>query len=339
MNILFLSPRFYPYIGGVEKHVMEVSKRLQKQGNSVSVITEIDKKGNSVKPHEKLDGIEIYRIQVDQENWFKKFTIWFWLLKHSRLIKDADVIHAHDVFYWLFPFRVFMMRKKMFVTFHGYETYPVKYKAIIVRKISELLSNGNIIVGSYIQKWYKTKADCITYGGVKELVESKKVSNKYSALFYGRLDEHTGISTYLETVHLVKRKIPQFEFVVIGEGALKKEIEKNNSVRGFRQNVEKLLSVYHFAFVSRYLSILEAMVARRLVFAVYDNEIKKDYLESSPFAKYMIIEKNAGKLAEQILYFIRHPNEERVITNRAYEIAKSYTWEEVLNKYIKLWQK
>jgi len=39
MTIVFLSPRFYPDIGGVEKHAFEVAKILARE-NDVTVITE-----------------------------------------------------------------------------------------------------------------------------------------------------------------------------------------------------------------------------------------------------------------------------------------------------------
>ena len=39
-NILFLTRSFYPNIGGVEKHVLELSKELIKRGYRITVITE-----------------------------------------------------------------------------------------------------------------------------------------------------------------------------------------------------------------------------------------------------------------------------------------------------------
>ncbi len=161
MKILFFTRLFFPHIGGVEKHVLEISKELIKRGHKVTVITE-DLDGTSSK--EKFDEIDVYRIPVTQ-TWFKKFQIWYWLLKNFSLIKDADIIHCHDVFFWYLPF--IFLKKKVYTTFHGYETiYPPHRKAIQIRKLSELLSRGNICIGAFIEKWYGTKADVISYGGV-----------------------------------------------------------------------------------------------------------------------------------------------------------------------------
>ena len=73
MKIIFLARLFYPHIGGVEKHVMEISKILLKKGNEVIVITEQLEDTNL---KEIKDGIIIYRVPVGRDDWFKKFRVW-----------------------------------------------------------------------------------------------------------------------------------------------------------------------------------------------------------------------------------------------------------------------
>lgn len=163
MNILFFSRLFYPHIGGVEKHVYEISKQLIKEGHMITVVTEQYTK--DLPSEETYQQIKIYRIPVKQ-NRFKKFIVWKWFFQHLPLLKRADIIHCHDVFFWYLPF-TFFLRKKVYTTFHGYETvFPPQQKAILIRKLSEKLSQGNICIGAFIEKWYGTKADIISYGGV-----------------------------------------------------------------------------------------------------------------------------------------------------------------------------
>src|SRR5438105_15885816 len=98
MKILFLARRFYPDIGGVEKHVLEVSKRLVAMGNTVTIVSESPNfKTTTVDNPFKLN---IIKIPIGKTEKKKKFLIWKWLWKHRKLIQDADIIHAHDVFYW-----------------------------------------------------------------------------------------------------------------------------------------------------------------------------------------------------------------------------------------------
>ena len=176
VNILFFSRLFHPHIGGVEKHVLEVAKRLVAKGNKVVVITEelrtedipvyLQSK-KKIPRHEIVNSIEIYRVPVGKDNWFKKFRIWKCLWDNKKLIEESDIIHCHDVFFWYLPFRFLFFKKPVYTTFHGYESYPLKSKFIVVHKISERLSRGNICIGDFIKKWYGTKPDYVTYGAVE----------------------------------------------------------------------------------------------------------------------------------------------------------------------------
>ena len=147
MKILFLTRRAWPQIGGVEKHVREVSLRLEKKGHKVRVISEKDIKY----PHIKFIGL-LY--------------IWYWLFRNRRLIKNSDIIHCHDVFIWYLPFRFWYPGKPVYTTFHGWEgQWPLPLKNILFKRLVSRLSWGTIAIGSYIEKYYGIKANKILYGG------------------------------------------------------------------------------------------------------------------------------------------------------------------------------
>ena len=183
MTILFFSRLFYPHIGGVETHVLEVGDRLAKKGHKIILVTEElsgDRHKNWQSDDEsarqtggiesKISSWEIYRIPLGKANVSessKKWKIWWWLWHHRDLIQKADVVHCHDVFFWFLPFRFLCRDKPVFTTFHGYETvFPPAKRAITIRQWSEKLSWGNICVGDFIKKWYGTHPDFVTYGGV-----------------------------------------------------------------------------------------------------------------------------------------------------------------------------
>lgn len=339
MNILFFSRLFYPHIGGVEKHVLEISKILIEKGHKIVVVTELyDKRLDS---KETVEGIKIYRIPNLKEGWFKKIKIWKWLLTHKDLIMSADVIHCHDVFFWYFPFIFLFPKKSIYTTFHGYEGYPISKKNILIRRISERLSKGSIGIGSFMNKWYGTKPDYVTYGGVNIAnmkYEISKIKNKDSALFIGRLDEQTGIQTYVNAIRLIRKKIPGFELLVVGDGKFKKNIKKDIQVLGFQESPEKYFDRYRFAFVSRYLSIFEAMASKRLVFSVYDNPLKRDYLQMAPFSKLINIITTKEELSSLVLFYLNNPNKEKKMVRDAFEWVKNQTWEKVVRIYINLWR-
>src|SRR3990167_8554294 len=338
MNILFFSRRFYPHIGGVEKHVLEISRNLINKGHKVIVVTEQHARNSKIQ--ENIEGIDVFRIPNLSEGWFKKIQIWNWFWANRKLIKNADIVHCHDVFFWYLPFKFIFPFKKIFTTFHGYEGYPLTSKDILVHKISEKLSMGNICIGDFIKKWYGTKPTFVSYGGVNKVKSEKlKVKSSEGAVFIGRLDEQTGIITYVKAVEIIKKKIPNFDFLIIGDGKLKTEISEKIKILKPRSNAEEYFRKYSFAFVSRYLSILEAMAAKRLVFAVYDNPLKEDYLRITPCASYMIICLTSDELASQVLYYLKHSKEEKVKIDQAYKWVKKQTWENVIRLYLKLWNK
>ncbi|MEM3504416.1 MAG: glycosyltransferase, partial [Nitrososphaeria archaeon] len=126
MKVLFFSRRFWPDIGGVEKHVLKLSEELKKRGHDIIIVAEkeINQNNNKLSKSDlefNISGIKVFKIPITTSEKNKKFQIWFWLLKNIRLIKSADIIHCHDVFYWYLPFLFLFPRKKIFTTFHGYE--------------------------------------------------------------------------------------------------------------------------------------------------------------------------------------------------------------------------
>jgi len=335
MTILFLSRLFYPHIGGVEKHVYEISKILLKKGHKVTVVTE---QLPTAKAYEIWEGIEIYRIPVGKNNWFKKFRIWFWFFKHINLIKDTDIVHAHDVFFWYLPFRFLFPFKKVYTTFHGYESYPIHKSAIVVRKISEKLSLGNICIGGFMKKWYKTKPTLVSYGGVKAPQKENVQKKEQSAIFIGRLDEQTGIDMYNKAFKIIKEKFPKFTFVVYGDGVYKNKLDKRITQKGFLENAADSIQHYQFAFISRYLGILEAMAAKRLVIAAYDNLLKKDYLQKTPFNEYIVTTNSPVQIAQQVSYYLSQKKEYDQLVKRAHRWVKNLTWDTVVSVYLKLWK-
>jgi glycosyltransferase involved in cell wall biosynthesis len=354
MRILFLARRFYPEVGGVEKHVLEIGKRLVKKGHKVVVITENSQKthsdGKQSNPTSarmvgKVEGIEIYRINAGNNNWFKKFRIWRQLWKLRNTMSDCDVIHCHDVFFWYLPFRFLFPFKKVYTTFHGYEGNLIPgQKAILMHKLSEKLSFGNICVGDFLAKWYGTKPTFITYGAVdKSLIEqgSKFLKVTRDAMFLGRLEEETGIMEYLEALKILKDRKISLELDVFGDGVQMdeakkyvKEYELKVNFKGFVANAVDYIKDYKYVFVSRYLGILEAMALQKPVFAQYNNEIKKDYLQMAPFAKYISIAGDSGVISRAVSSYIGKKNLE---VGRAYLWVKNETWEKMVNLYLRLW--
>ena len=375
MTILFFPRLFYPHIGGVEKHVMEISRRLVDQGHEITVIAEKTNGGKNGKDFHYNDTyyysnkvrdrkIKIIRINAGREDWFKKFRVWKNLWRYKELIKRSDIVHAHDVFFWYLPFRFLYPSKKVFTTFHGYEGNKIPgLRSKLMHKVAEVLSNGNICVGDFLKKWYGTKTDYITYGAVETPNHKLQITNKYKRkntrlaealakrakykiLFLGRLEEETGIMNYLLSLKILKEKGHKFNLTVMGDGSLRKKAQDfclenkiNAHFMGFVGNTEGYLQNCDFVFVSRYLGILEALAYKKLVFAVYNNPIKEDYLKMAPFADFISISKDYRELSDRIEYYLKNEQKRSKMIDQGFSWVKNETWGKMTNLYINLWKK
>jgi glycosyltransferase involved in cell wall biosynthesis len=259
MKILFITRLFYPHIGGVEKHVYEVSKKLKIKGNIVKIISEQDVK----QPHIKLFGL-IY--------------IWLWLFNNRILIKNADVIHCHDVFIWYLPFRFLYPKKPLFTTFHGWEEkFPIPRLNIIQKRLAAKLSNSTIAVGRYIKKYYGFTANKITHGAAEQTRVTLNKKTK-SIVYVGRLEENTGILEFLECLN----DNNGYKVDFCGDGSLRKECEKYGTVHGFT-NPNPYLKKAEYCVPGGYLAALEGLSYGCKLKLFWNNKIKEDYWKMSPF--------------------------------------------------------
>lgn len=340
-HTIFLSRSYYPNIGGVEKHIYELSKELVTQGYKITIITE-DILSASVRSSVKdygIKGVRVIRIPVGEDNWFKKFRIWKWMWSHRELFKRSDIIHCHDVFYWYLPLAVIYPHKPVYTTFHGYESYPIKVKAIAYRKVFENMSNRTICVGDFMKRWYYANPTKVIYGAVNISKKSIIKPKKNSAIFIGRLDEHTGIDIYVKAVKLIRKKLPDFTLTVYGSGPLEKSITGDGIIlMGEDPDADKEIPKFEYAFVSRYLTILEAMAARRLVVAVYDNPVKKDYLLMTPYKDWIIASNKSEDVARIIFNKLGSKSKITMITKSQAWVSHQ-AWSNLAREYINLWYK
>lgn len=260
--------------------------------------------------------------------------------QHRLIFSDVDVIHAHDVFWWYLPLRLVKFRQSAYTTFHGYEGsgFPTN-GAKIHRKLVEFLSKKTICVGEFMTKWYKAKPDKVIYGAAS--IKATPPPGNNSIAYIGGLAEDVGILVYLQALAKMAWKIP---IHIYGDGDLRSEAERFAKkyelpvvFHGWVKDIDEVYSKHSVIFTSRYLGILEAMQAGRLVVAVYNNEIKKDYLECHPAAEYMIIAGGAKELCKKLSKL--DMNTSREMMRKAYVWSRKQTWNILANEYLDLWEK
>lgn len=117
LRVLMVTPRYAPFIGGVENHVQQVSSRMVRQGAEVTVLT-TDPTGKLPRS-ERLDGVEVLRVRA----WPSKSDLYFapgiyGVIRRGRW----DIIHVQSYHTFVPPLAMLAARRAKIpyvLTFHG----------------------------------------------------------------------------------------------------------------------------------------------------------------------------------------------------------------------------
>ena len=338
VSILFVTESFYPHTGGVEKHVLELSKKLIGDGNKVTVLTY--KRNINDADTEIVSGVSVYRLSKTNSKYSNYAGILYQIFSKGILKGPYDIIHYHDysVFNILNPILSLkheIRNKKTYITFHGWEgIFPVPDFIKDKRKHAAEKSDGNICVGHFIEKWYDTKADIVTYGAVEER-ELNTIAEK--TIFYaGRLEPDTGFPVLLEAFNEIVKHHPEYRFVLCGNGSLINIIKDNPNViyHGWVDDTSEYAAKAEVVFASGYLSMLEAFILKKKVLGYYNNDLKKDYFEMIPQCKDLMW--TAGS-KEEIISTFNDMLADHIKANAAYNFARKHLWSSLKQDYYRLW--
>jgi glycosyltransferase involved in cell wall biosynthesis len=351
MLIVHLAAYYSPHVGGVEKHLQKLAAALQKKGHTSVVITQQFE--STLPQKERLEEVEIRRLRVFDQLvrkhplWYK-LRLWAGMWQLLPLLKKADVIHIHDVFFWIIPFLPFLSRKKMYITFHGYEAETPGFWARFWHRLAHRLCRGSLAIGGFHRKWYGVEPTATSFGAVEggssskeSLVRRGRHSKVKKLIFAGRLAEDVGIMMYLQALRLLMQRDEKYQLDVFGEGPLgeraKKYVKKYQlpvNFHPFAKDIDSKFSGYDVVLVSRYLAIIEALASGTPVVACYNSEIKRDYLQQSPFAGWISISNKPSAIASAIERLAKAGS----LSSKAVSWANSQTWKVMAQQYLNLWR-
>jgi glycosyltransferase involved in cell wall biosynthesis len=337
MRILMIAPSFHPSVGGVETHVRRVADCLSARDHQVTVLTHADAPSS-----EHLGRLHVHRLP--RTGWL---AAWRSARPH---IAAADIVHCHDAYSFLhffLPSCWLPPRRPVFVTFHGYEAYPIPAEAVRRRQFVRRRVRNALCMGDFICRWYGASCFAVSYGGVDAPESVPSPPSQPSALFVGRLAEDTSIMLYLQALSELKREYGrQLPLVVVGDGPLRTPAERYAEAQGLGvrflgtvADLAPLLADAHFAFVSGYLAIWQALSYRRLVFAVCENELKRDYLLGFPEAKRtMVITSDPAELAAELDRHLREPAARDPMLALGARLAAEHSWDGVADLYLAMYR-
>jgi glycosyltransferase involved in cell wall biosynthesis len=155
------------------------------------------------------------------------------------------------------------------------------------------------------------------------------------------------VMLYLEALAILRRDYGRrLRLTVAGDGELRPVAERYAEAQGlwarFLGTVpdpDPLFAEAHFAFVSGYLAMWQALAHRRLVFAVYDNDLKRDYLQGFPEAQdSLIIADGPAQLASELNRYLGDPSLGDRMRERGARLAGDHSWERVADLYVAMYR-
>ncbi len=117
LRVLMVTPRYFPYMGGVESHVYEVARRMAREGIDITVLT-TDLSGQ-LPPDELSKGIKIRRVRA-----WPAHRDYYFAPDVYRFIQGSnwDVVHIQSYHTLVAPLAMLATRRARIpyvVTFHG----------------------------------------------------------------------------------------------------------------------------------------------------------------------------------------------------------------------------
>jgi glycosyltransferase involved in cell wall biosynthesis len=116
-RILFVTPRYFPSVGGVQNHVYQVASRLARLGMDITVLT--TNPGGQLPIRENMDGVKIRRVRA----WPARQDYYFAPDIYRIITRERwDIVHVqsyHTLVAPLAMFAAWQANVPYLVTFHG----------------------------------------------------------------------------------------------------------------------------------------------------------------------------------------------------------------------------
>ena len=247
MEILQVCPRYYPYIGGVEEHVRNISERLAKK-YEVSVFT-TDPSGKL--PREEVINnvyVRTFRSWAPSEAYYFSRELKKYLMENSD---SYHIVHAHS--YHAFPALYAAQakkRSKLFFTphYHGTghtffrELLHIPYRFLgkkIFEKADRVVCVSNC-ERKLVMKCFKVdekKVVVIPNGiNLEEFKGLKRRSKDCTVILYvGRLEKYKGVHYLIEALLKLDNDIV---LEIVGKGSYKRRLVKLTRKLGIEDRVK-----------------------------------------------------------------------------------------------------
>jgi len=358
LRILQIARQFYPSVAGVENIVENLARQLIQRGHQCDVLT-LNRcfydMGKVLPAHEKVKGIEVYRIP------FWGHQRLFLAPGALRFIKNYDLIHIHNVdsFADLLVIAKSWHRRPLVLSTQGgyfHTNTAIEFKRLYFNIITRLTMRGldaAIAVSEHDRILFSSVCprlvmisdgiDYASFACIEKDIEPNLL------VYVGRLASNKRVDNLIRAFSLVSTARPSASLVIIGldyEGILN-DLKSLATQLGVQDKVHftgvlsdadlraHLAKAHLFVSASEYesfgISVLEAMSTGTVAVV---NDIKPFRAIINPGENgYLVDFSNANLTANVLLHALSmNEHELRDMGARAQSVAKRYSWENVVIK-------
>jgi glycosyltransferase involved in cell wall biosynthesis len=242
LHILMVTPRSYPYQGGIETHIYETSRRLVQRGIKVTVLSTI--KGNQSE-FEYADGVRIIRVPAyphERDFYFSPHIL--------QIITSQkwSLIHCQGIHTFVPPIAMLAAlwaRIPYILTLHsGGHSSAVRnaMRPLQWRMLQPLLTRARMLIGvsqfeaeHYSRELHipESKFTVIPNGGTLPIVpETSSMSFGYIPtdaeliVSPGRLERYKGHHRLIDALPYILRQHPRAHLLILGSGPYEKALHE-----------------------------------------------------------------------------------------------------------------
>lgn len=346
MKIVQVSHRFLPSVGGIEMHILDLSKGLMDNGIDVEVIS-ADSGENTI------EGIPVRRFRSFSpgENFYISPQMYFYLKKNH-----FDIIHAHN--YRSFPalFASLAKGKRKFVfTPHtlGFQRRKLLHSLYrplgsSIFKAADKVVSISKIEKEWLEKTFNAKDKVTWIPHPVKIPEKTPFTGDIKRIgFVGRLSSEKNADVLISAFKKVRMSHPEVELFLAGDGPLQALLERiagqgvhflgrlpREEVFRFLTYVDLIVLPSQFEVAP--LSILEAMARSRPVIVTPVGELP--YILRDGKECLFVRAGDPADLAEKTIRLIEDKElSKRLSGNGRVLMEEKYDMKRVINEYIRMY--
>jgi len=253
LRVLMVTPRYFPYMGGIETHVHEVGRRLVRRNVDVTILTTMPSMNGITLPGEAdVEGMHVVRVPVLlNKNDFYIAPEMYSFITHG----GWDLIHCQGIHTLVPPLAMMAARKAhlpFVVTFHtgGHSSpFRAKIRSAQWRVLRPLLAKAERLIGvsQFEAKYFSEllhipskRFSVIPNGATLPALTSPLQSTGDHTLIVslGRLERYKGHQHMIMALPKICERRPDARLLILGGGPYEGSLRRLAQQMGVADRVE-----------------------------------------------------------------------------------------------------